>query len=128
LGEWCVVREVDMSVIALGWISHIWARFFPRSRTLSITRFRGTRKDDWEVVYVAANELEGEIVRGRLESEGIPAVLKGEALGRVYGMVVGPLAQVEVLVPPPLVERAHALLSEMNDEEEEEEIPTAEIT
>ncbi len=109
-----------MSVAALGWFSHLLIRLFPRSHALTMARTGGEQQDTWEVVYLAANELEGEVIRGRLESEGIPAVLKGEALGRVYGMTVGPLAQVEVLVPAPLVQRALDLLSEVVDQEGEE--------
>jgi len=73
---------------------------------------------EWEAVYVAANRAEGDVVRGRLESEGIPAVLRGEAVGSIYGLTTGPLAQVEVVVPAPLADRARELLGIVPEEDE----------
>ncbi len=64
----------------------------------------------WETVYVAANRMEADIIRSHLEAEDIPVVLRGEALGGVYGLTTGPLAQVEVLVPAALVNRARQVL------------------
>ena len=37
------------------------------------------------VVWQAANMMEAEIVKGRLESEGIPAIIRGEVQGRSMG-------------------------------------------
>lgn len=66
------------------------------------------------VVWVAANQMEAEIIKGRLESEGIPALIRREALGAIYGLTTGSLAESAVLVPAPLAEKAEALLQ--NDE------------
>jgi hypothetical protein len=73
------------------------------------------------VVWEAANDLEGRIVKGRLESAGIPAILRGEALGTIYGLTTGNLAATDVLVPAPLAEAAIALLESEVDWEELEE-------
>lgn len=62
------------------------------------------------VVWVAANQMEAQIVKGRLESEGIPAIIRGEALGAIYGLTTGTLAESAVLVPAPLAEKAEAIL------------------
>jgi hypothetical protein len=62
------------------------------------------------VVWVAANQMEAQIVKGRLESEGIPAIIRGEALGAIYGLTTGTLAESAVLVPAALAERAEKLL------------------
>lgn len=64
------------------------------------------------VVYEALNLLEAEIVKGRLESEGIPAIVRGDAAGAIFGLTVGDLARAEVLVPEPLAERALTILEE----------------
>jgi hypothetical protein len=61
-------------------------------------------------VYVAVSQPEAEIVKGRLESEGIPAVLRYESAGIVYGLTVDGLGQVEVQVPASLAEEARQLL------------------
>ena len=63
-------------------------------------------------VYCAANELEAQVVKGRLESEGIPALLSYDATGPVLGLAVGTLAEVRVLVPATLAERAQEILAE----------------
>jgi Putative prokaryotic signal transducing protein len=52
------------------------------------------------VVYVAYNEPEAYIVAGRLQSEGIRAFVHQEPVGRAYGLSVGPLGEVKVLVHP----------------------------
>ncbi len=76
------------------------------------------------VVWQAANPMEAQIVKGRLHSAGIPAIVQGEAMGRIYGFVYGGLAERDVLVPGPLAEKARDLLSEevqwAQDDEEEE--------
>ncbi|MBP7964044.1 MAG: DUF2007 domain-containing protein [Caldilineaceae bacterium] len=63
------------------------------------------------VVWEAANPLEAQVVKGRLASEGIPAMIRGEALGNVYGLTVGSLAQTDVLVPGALAETAIEILN-----------------
>jgi len=75
------------------------------------------------VVWEAANPLEAQVVKGRLESEGIPAMIRGEALGSVYGFTVGSLAQTDVLVPAALAEKATEILNSevgwVEDDEQE---------
>jgi len=61
-------------------------------------------------VYIAREKMEAEIVKGRLESEGIPALLKYESAGLVYGIMVNGLGQVQVQVPSDLVEEAREIL------------------
>ena len=73
----------------------------------------GSGKDDQTpvVVWEAANRMEAEIVAGRLQSEGIPAIIRGEALGAIYGLTTGTLAAANVLVPAILAEKALAILT-----------------
>ena len=61
-------------------------------------------------MYIAVGQPEAEIVRGRLESEGIPAMLRYESAGLVYGLTVDGLGQVEVQVPSALAEEARQIL------------------
>ena len=63
------------------------------------------------VVWEAANPMEAEIVKSRLEADGIPAIISSEAAGQVFGLTVGGLASAKVLVPAPLADRAIALLA-----------------
>lgn len=62
------------------------------------------------VVWEAANRMEAQIVRGRLESEGIPAIIQGEAVGTIYGLTTGKLARTVVLAPAPLADKARQIL------------------
>jgi hypothetical protein len=64
------------------------------------------------VVWQAANPMEAQIVKGRLESEGIPAIVRGEVLSTIYGLTTGSLAATDVLVPALLAEKAIELLNE----------------
>ncbi len=85
----------------------------------------GSVTTDPVVVWRAANWLEAQVVKGRLESEGIPVLLRGEALGPLYGLTTGGLAEVDLLVPEPLAERAQELLrslEEVDDELEEDDL------
>ncbi len=57
-----------------------------------------------------ANYLEAQIIKGRLESEGIPVLLSYESAGLVYGITVDGLGQVKVMVPQDLAEDAKEIL------------------
>lgn len=62
------------------------------------------------VVWEAANLMEAQVVKGRLESQGIPAFIRSEAAGVIYGITAGSLARADVLVPGPLADKAVAIL------------------
>ena len=64
------------------------------------------------VVYVASSEPEAYIVAGRLQSEGIPAFVHQEPVGRAYGFSVGPLGEVKVLVNPEDYDQALVILED----------------
>ncbi len=72
------------------------------------------------VVWQAANGMEAQVVKGRLESEGIPAIVRGEVLSAIYGLTTGSLAATDVLVPAVLAEKAIALLHEEVEWEDSE--------
>ena len=82
-------------------------------------QFGGEDKEP-QVVYTAANAMEADLVVALLGSEGIQAFTSGEALGAVYGLQVGPLAEVQVLTAASLAERAREIISEHYLEDEEE--------
>jgi len=60
-------------------------------------------------VYVAT-QMEAQIIKGRLESEGIPVLLNYESDGLVYGITVDGLGEVKVMVPKRLAEEAREIL------------------
>jgi len=70
-------------------------------------------------VYRAAGQPEAEIIRGRLEIEGILALLKYESIGSVYGLTVDGLGQVEVQVPAKFAGRAREIIESTWNEVED---------
>lgn len=68
------------------------------------------KPEEWELVYVAPGRVEAELVRALLTAAGLAVMLEGEAVGQLYGLHVGPLAQVRVLVPRDKVTEARGLL------------------
>jgi hypothetical protein len=61
-------------------------------------------------VFTSNGPLAAEVVKGRLESAGIPAILKYESLGRVYGLTIDGLGAVHVLVHREREQEARELL------------------
>ena len=61
-------------------------------------------------VYVAGGQPEAQIIKGRLEIEGIPVMLRYESAGLVYGLTIDGLGQVEVQVPSSVAQRARDIL------------------
>jgi hypothetical protein len=74
-------------------------------------------------IYKAYGQIEAEIIKGRLNVENIPAMLKYESLGSVYGLTIDGLGQVEVLVPLKYAEQAREILG--RDADLEPECPDA---
>jgi len=57
-----------------------------------------------------AKYLEAQIIKGRLESEGIPVLLSYESAGLIYGITVDGLGEVKIMVPRDLAEEAKEIL------------------
>lgn len=70
---------------------------------------------NWTVVYSTQGKLSAEIVRLLLESFEIPSVLSQESVGATYGLTVGDLGEVDILVPASRVEEAVAILQDMEE-------------
>jgi hypothetical protein len=73
--------------------------------------FKKTYRD--EVVYVANGSLEAESVKILLESFGIQAFTNQESAGATYGLTVGPLGEVEVVVPLDKVKEAKEIIADL---------------
>ncbi len=65
---------------------------------------------EWVTLTTPNNPMEAEIIKGKLESEGIQVFLKKEAIGRIYGITTDGLGEIKVLVPKNLVEKAREIL------------------
>ena len=67
-------------------------------------------ESDFVVVCKVQGEPIAHVIKSHLESEGIPAYLKKESLGVVYGLTVDGLGQVSILVPRELAEEAKRII------------------
>ena len=63
-------------------------------------------------VYTSTGPLAAEVVKGRLETAGIPAMLKYESIGRTMGLTLDGLGEVQVMVQKEREQEALALLAE----------------
>lgn len=68
--------------------------------------------DSWVVIGEAAGRLEADILRGMLESLNLHVRLSQESAGSTYGLSVGPLGRVELMVPDDEVPTARAALDD----------------
>lgn len=69
-------------------------------------------EERWQVAGEVAGEIQAEILRGLLEAQGIKVWISQEGAGRVYGLGVGRLGRVQILVPEEDLEKSTALLEE----------------
>lgn len=69
-------------------------------------------EQSWEKIGVAAGDLQAEIFQGLLEAQGIPVVLSREGAGRAFGLSVGLMGEVDILVPTHLVKQAEQVLDD----------------
>jgi hypothetical protein len=67
--------------------------------------------EPFEVVYRAAGMAEAEIIKGFLESEGIPVDLEYESAGKVYGLTMDGLGEVRICVPTDFAALARAAIA-----------------
>jgi len=72
------------------------------------------------VVYIAAGQVEANLVKSLLEAEGIPVMVSQEGAGTVFGFTVGLMGRAEILVPASRAAEARALLEAMEGGELEE--------
>jgi hypothetical protein len=76
------------------------------------------RLQSWEPVYSTDSEPAAYMVAGRLENEGITARVHKEPAGSAFGIAVGILGKVDVLVRTEDFERAIAVLEDEDYEAE----------
>jgi hypothetical protein len=68
--------------------------------------------DDLVVVYISQGPLGAEVARSKLEAEGLPVMLRYQAVGRALGLTVDGLGRVEVCVRPADEPAARAILEQ----------------
>jgi len=94
-----------------------WSHAGKQQDTAAETTPGGTEETRWVVVAKNLNPGEAAIIKGRLDSENIPAIVQQEAVGSVLGLTVGPLGSADVRVPEPLAQQALEILAETFEDE-----------
>ncbi len=61
-------------------------------------RAKANEPEELVVVYRSMGPLRAQVIKGKLESQGIPALLKYESAGPVLGILVNGMGEVKVLV------------------------------
>ncbi len=70
-------------------------------------------EDKWRCLIIETDPIKASILEGRLKEEGIPVVLQSEAIGQIYSLTVGPLAEIKVLVPYSWLDKAKEIVKEI---------------
>jgi ribonuclease BN (tRNA processing enzyme) len=68
---------------------------------------------NWVQLGVETDPIILSLIEGRLKTEGIPVMSSGEALGGIYGLTTGPLAERRIFVPLSRLEEAKKVLQEI---------------
>ena len=74
----------------------------------------------WKSIVTVQGELQAEVIRGLLEAQGIPVHLSQEGVARAYGLGVGPLSEVDIMVPENFVQAAERVIEGYQNGEFEE--------
>lgn len=74
-----------------------------------------SRPDEYSHVYTTYGKLSGEMIRLLLNSVNIPVILSQESAGLAYGLTVGALGEVKIMVPASRADEARKILQEMEE-------------
>ena len=68
--------------------------------------------ESWEVITEVSGELQAELLRNLLEAQGIKVFLNQEGAGRAVGLTLGPLGEVQVMVPKHQSQEAYQIVED----------------
>lgn len=71
--------------------------------------------EEYVEVYSANGQLDADMIRLMLEAAGLHVLTRGESAGAVYGLTVGPLGEVNVLVPESEAQTARDMITAMDE-------------
>jgi len=76
--------------------------------------------EQWEFLTEVYNQDELQLIGGLLNMVGIPIRVEKDATGELYGLTIGPLARIQIMVPTNLKEAAEKVLAGEVEEEQPE--------
>jgi hypothetical protein len=68
--------------------------------------------EKWELVTEVSGELQAGLLRNLLEAQGIKVFLNQEGAGKAVGLSIGPLGEVQILVPEHQSEEARKIVDD----------------
>jgi hypothetical protein len=68
--------------------------------------------EKYELLVTVSGKMEAEIIHGMLQAYGIDSMLSQEAAASIYGLGIGPVADVDILVPENQLEESRQLLDD----------------
>jgi hypothetical protein len=66
----------------------------------------------WELITTVSGELQADLLRNLLKVQGIKVFLSQEGAGRAVGLTMGPMGEVQVLVPENQSEAARQIVDD----------------
>jgi hypothetical protein len=87
-----------------------WRRPEPEPVASATARFGGERDEEPVLVASIQGPVEIEMARDALAEAEIPAYIKTNQIGRIYGLTIGSFGVAEVWVMPPFAEKARDVL------------------
>ena len=81
-------------------------------------REMNVKREGFELVYRAYGMLQAEVIKGRLETSGIPVLLDSES--NMLPFAIPDMGEVRILVPIEKAEEARELLGALPSEDEEQ--------
>lgn len=69
------------------------------------------KEQDWVELTEIYNQDEAHLICGLLSMAGIPVKVDRESIGDIYGLTIGPLAKIQILVPLAHLEEAQKILA-----------------
>jgi hypothetical protein len=87
-----------------------WGRRQAQTAAAATTTFGGDGGDEPVLIAVISAPVEAEMAKDALAEAGIPAYVKQNSLGQVYGLSIGSFGTAEVWTPPVVAEQARDIL------------------
>ena len=79
---------------------------------------KGKKSEKLVTVYRASGELEAHVIKGLLESNGIPCMLRSDAAFSVHAFTVDGMGEVKVVVLESMAEEARRIVADNIDSED----------
>ena len=68
--------------------------------------------EKWELITKVSGELQAELLGNLLKAQGVKVFLNQEGAGRAYGLTVGPMGEVQILVPEHQSQEARRIIND----------------